>query len=192
MQVFAHAKIIQPALAQADIEPALPVVVQDEPVVQQVQPEPIVENIVEPISEPVPIEPEVLSEELPIDDLGNVKVIPLNKIEDNSQKSVIEPENEIMPIMENEMDTNILATAKEVSIKIENDTVSKVINYSQYVFMGALVLLVLLLLVNILVRISVQHKPVIVQTLILMIFVYGLMNVKFHFLENVVENILIM
>ena len=183
VQVFARAKVVQPALAQADIEPVLPAVIQ---------PKPVVENIIKPISEPDPLETEVLSEDIDVNDLENIKVIPLNKIEDNSQKSVIEPENEIMPIMENEMDTNILATAKEVSIKIENDTVSKVINYSQYIFMGALVLLVLLLLVNILVRISVQHKPVIVQTLILMIFVYGLMNVKFHFLENVVENILIM
>lgn len=181
VQVFAHAKVVKPVLAQADIEPALPVVVLDEPVIEEVQPEKVVENIVEPINEPVPIEPEVLSEDLPVNDLENVKVIPIQKEE------IVESPNE-------EMEEYALASIYEVDIEIKNKygAAARAINYSQYIFIGALILLVLLLLVNILVRVSVQHKPVIVQTLLVIIFVYGLMNVKFHFLENIVENILIM
>ena len=107
-------------------------------------------------------------------------------IAENGNRNTIEQS----PNKELEARATVKATAVEVPR--EYDTASKLVNYSQYVFIGALVLLVLLLLVNILVRISVQHKPVIIQTLLLIIFLYGMITIKFNFLRYITEKILVL
>jgi hypothetical protein len=68
---------------------------------------------------------------------------------------------------------------------------AKAINYLQYVFVGALIFLIILLLINILVRASIQHKPVIIQTILVIIFIIGLISIKIHFLEKITENIMV-
>jgi len=89
-------------------------------------------------------------------------------------------------------ETRISASAKSVSVGHNNGAEARIINYSQYIFIGALILLILLLLVNIVVRASVQHKPVIIQTLLVILFTFGLMTIKFHFLEYITEKILVL
>lgn len=83
--------------------------------------------------------------------------------------------------------------ASEVKIKnYQNlDFIGKSIFYSQYLFLAALVIMTLLLLINIFVKISVQHKPVIVQTLLVIVMIISLLSVKIHFLEGISQKIII-
>lgn len=50
-----------------------------------------------------------------------------------------------------------------------------------YLFYAVLALLLAFLIINIVVKISIQHKPVIIQTLLLLIFVYSLIQIKMNF-----------
>lgn len=60
------------------------------------------------------------------------------------------------------------------------------------VLVGVLVLLNAFLFINIIVRIEVQHKPVILQTLLLMLFISSLIIFKVHNLEGGLSDILIL
>lgn len=106
--------------------------------------------------------------------LENVKVTPIN-----NNKEV--------------MDSHITATLKE--IETENNAtiepIARAIKISQYIFEALLIFLVVALLLNILIRISVQHKSVIIQTIVVIVFIYGLLTIKLHFLETIAEKIII-
>lgn len=59
-------------------------------------------------------------------------------------------------------------------------------------YAGLLIFMFIALLINIFVKISVQHKPVIIQSLIVILFIVSLASVKVHFLENVISQIAIL
>jgi len=58
------------------------------------------------------------------------------------------------------------------------------IGWENYINYGVLLLMLTALLINIFVKIRIQHKPVILQTLILIVFIVSLIYVHFHILEN--------
>ncbi|MFH1745273.1 MAG: CAP domain-containing protein [bacterium] len=60
------------------------------------------------------------------------------------------------------------------------------------IFIVSLVFVILLLLINIFVRVEIQHRPVIVQTLMVILFIASLAALKVHYLESVLPNILLM
>ncbi len=62
---------------------------------------------------------------------------------------------------------------------------TRISDYINYFILGLLVLMSLFLMVNIFVRFEVQHKPVIVQTLLLIILLFGIYSTHFHFLEKI-------
>jgi len=78
---------------------------------------------------------------------------PNNSLENNEVKEVIKTPNSDIPRI---------------------TFVSNIMKSLNMIFLGSLVALIMALILNILVRIRVQHKPVIVQTLILLLFIAGL------------------
>ena len=59
----------------------------------------------------------------------------------------------------------------------------KAVRLVNYFFLTVITIMAALLLMNIIVRIEVQHKPVIIQTLVLILFISSLVYFKFHILE---------
>jgi hypothetical protein len=173
VQVFAHAKVASTPIVRQDTPST--------PVESQVSPSIVDESQVLSAEESITTEPEKTENPIP--------TAPTT-IEQERQ-AVAEPAEELAPNLNRDLRENILA-ATAIEIPNKNGTAIKAINYSQYIFIGALALLIIALLVNILVRISIQHKPVIVQTLLVIVFVYGLITIKFHFLESITESILVM
>jgi len=92
-----------------------------------------------------------------------------------------------------ELSGNLAQEVKEVKVKgyEKYNVASKVVFYSKYIFSGALIFMIVLFLVNIFVKINIQHKPVIIQTFLLILFIAGLLSVKIHFLEGISQNIII-
>jgi hypothetical protein len=92
-----------------------------------------------------------------------------------------------------DLQAHLLDSAREIRV----ETYSKVsfaaalIRYSKIIFSGALIFMVMALFANIFIKISVQHKPVIIQSLLVIVFIIGLLSVKIHFLEHIVENIVV-
>lgn len=78
----------------------------------------------------------------------------------------------------------VVATIKEAP---QDDFLNQLIFYSKKFYWIILSVLVLSLLINILVRIKVQHKPVIVQTIIVLILIAGIISIQTHFLESIPE-----
>lgn len=74
----------------------------------------------------------------------------------------------------------------------KNALAAKIIKTSRYIFIFALAIVILSLLINIFVRINIQHKPVIVRSLFVIIFIAGLLFTKLHFLENALGKIAIL
>lgn len=81
--------------------------------------------------------------------------------------------------------------ATEVNLIESTDTsdryvlAAKISDYLNYILLGLLVLMSVFLMINIVVRFEVQHKPVIVQTLLLLILLFGIYSTRFHFLEKI-------
>lgn len=100
---------------------------------------------------------------------------------------------QVAPITNTELESNLAGMASKINVKNYQklDFIGKFIFYSQYIFLAALVIMTLLLLINIFVKISVQHKPVIVQTLLVIVMIIGLLSVKIHFLEGISQKIII-
>lgn len=69
---------------------------------------------------------------------------------------------------------------------------TSIVRGSNYFYMGLLSLLIIIFLINIFVRITVQHKPVIFQTLFVILFIFSIASVKVHVLENVLSGIAIL
>ncbi|MFH1427488.1 MAG: CAP domain-containing protein, partial [Patescibacteria group bacterium] len=76
--------------------------------------------------------------------------------------------------------------------KKEMGLTTRLITISQYTYLAVLVFIMLALLVNILIRVTVQHKPVIIQSLLVIIFISSLIYFKFHFLEIMVTKIAVL
>ena len=97
------------------------------------------------------------------------------------------------PITNAEQESNFAGIVSAVNIKNYQklDFIGKFIFYSQYIFLAALVIMTLLLLINIFIKISVQHKPVIIQTLLVIVLIISLLSVKVHFLEGISQKIII-
>jgi len=75
---------------------------------------------------------------------------------------------------------------------IKNSSLSladKFINLSNYIFYGVLILMIIALLINIFVKISIQHKSIIIQTLVLIIIIISLIYFHFHLLEILKDQI---
>jgi len=68
---------------------------------------------------------------------------------------------------------------------------AKMINISHYIFIGILTFIVFALIINILIRVSIQHKSVIIQSLVVIIFIASLIYVRIHFLEQVLDKVTI-
>lgn len=65
------------------------------------------------------------------------------------------------------------------------------IKISRYVYLVVLIFIIAALLVNIFIRASIQHKSVIVQSILLIIFIIGLISVHLHILESIVNGVAI-
>lgn len=66
-----------------------------------------------------------------------------------------------------------------------------IVKITRYVFITILALVCLALVVNIVVRLEVQHHSVIIQTLFLLILISGLLYMRTHFLDSTVTDLLI-
>ncbi|PLX21834.1 hypothetical protein C0584_01895 [Candidatus Parcubacteria bacterium] len=69
-------------------------------------------------------------------------------------------------------------------IKDKYTIAARVSDFVNIILLAALAILSISLFINIIVRMRVQHKPVIVQTLILLIFLFGMYSTKLHFFEQ--------
>jgi len=73
----------------------------------------------------------------------------------------------------------------------EKSLLSQLIFYTNKFYWIILIFLAVALLINILVRIKVQHKPVIVQTIFVLVLIAIMISVQTHFLENLPFNLMI-
>ncbi len=129
-----------------------------------------------------------------------------------SQGGPAEPEKEIKieikPVKKKE--TKVAAVSKDIYVSpnklIENNKITqamsftvqedekitlaaKLVRISHNIFIVALAIIAVALFINIFVRISIQHKSVIVQSLLVIIFIVSLIYVRLHFLEQVLERV---
>jgi outer membrane biosynthesis protein TonB len=68
---------------------------------------------------------------------------------------------------------------------------ARLITWSKYFYIGVLALMIIALIVNIAIRITIQHKPVIIETLVVILFIAGLLTVRLHILEHIAEKVAI-
>ena len=86
--------------------------------------------------------------------------------------------------------TQVLSVANPVDEKLV--LTSKRVKYINYIFLSILSLVIIALFINIIVRVEIQHKQVIAQTLVLILFISSMIFFKFHFLESGISNILLL
>jgi hypothetical protein len=72
-----------------------------------------------------------------------------------------------------------------------SQTAKKIISSTQYFYLFVFLALVVALSVNILIRISVQHKPVLVETMFTILIVVGFITTQAGYLEKVMERVIV-
>ena len=120
-----------------------------------------------------------------------IEIIPQKKMKVASA-NISPSENYISPNqnIENGKVTEVLSLNVKEDNKIT--TAAAMLKISHYIFLAVLCIVAIALLINIFVRISIQHKPIIIQSLLVIIFIVSLIQVRLHFLEQVLENIMIL
>lgn len=83
-------------------------------------------------------------------------------------------------------------TIEIVSAKSDNKTTAGLIEISDNILKLLLLIVICALLSNILIKISVQHKPAIFQTLFTIILIVCLLSFKFHNLEAIYEQVILL
>lgn len=77
---------------------------------------------------------------------------------------------------------------------VDNKNINQAANlaiYLRYFYITILIIMIALLLVNIFVKIKIQHKPVIIQTVITIILIAGLLSLRLSMLENIFERVIV-
>lgn len=69
---------------------------------------------------------------------------------------------------------------------------TRAVSIAKYIYIAALFIMIIVLLVNIAVRMKIQHKPVIIQTVVVILFISGLISIKLHILEQIAGKIAIL
>ncbi|MCK4554448.1 hypothetical protein KAU19_05845, partial [Candidatus Parcubacteria bacterium] len=119
-----------------------------------------------------------------------IKIMPIKKQETKvaavSKGIYISPNK----LIENNKITQVMSFTAEEDEKIT--LAAKLVRISYYIFIVALAIIAIALLINIFVRISIQHKSVIVQSLLVIIFIASLIYVRLHFLEQVLERVAVL
>lgn len=83
---------------------------------------------------------------------------------------------------------SFVASADEKKIGVA----ATLVKTSKYIYLAFLVLMILSLALAVFIRITIQHKPVIAQTLLVILLIIGLLSVKVHILETISNSIAIL
>lgn len=91
------------------------------------------------------------------------------------------------------MNAGLNNKVKSFNIEAEKEiTVAEsVIKISRYIFFIALIIIFISLLTNIFVKFSIQHKPLIIESVLAIFFIISLIYVKTNFLEYVMEKVFV-
>ncbi len=92
--------------------------------------------------------------------------------------------------LEKNLVTRVLSVANPVDEKLV--LTSKRVKYANYIFLSILTLVIIALIINIIIRVEIQHKHVIARTLALILFISSMIFFKFHYLESGISNILLL
>lgn len=193
VEIFATRKIVSPALAKAaETEPTAPEV----PVAEKS------EEIKEPpaLAQEKPVEPVTEIKEEIIKELPKTNITDITEPEQINKELAVLPQELQMLSAETEQSPNqAIEQNKVIEVKTFSNTTDRKVAFTanllkvEKYFMGTILVLMLIALsVNILVRLKIQHKHVIVQTLLLIIFITGLLYFNVHFLETGLPDILIL
>ena len=129
-----------------------------------------------------------------IENIEDIKYI--EKIKDkNINKNIISDDNPINILAVDEDFKNNFNKKIAYKNPVENKKIgiaTKIVRVSQNIYIGFLIILIISLFVNILIKINVQHKPVIAQTILSIIVIVGLISIHFHTLENISKKIMIL
>ncbi|OGY47107.1 MAG: hypothetical protein A2840_00385 [Candidatus Buchananbacteria bacterium RIFCSPHIGHO2_01_FULL_47_11b] len=86
--------------------------------------------------------------------------------------------------------TGVIVVAASESVS--RPLVDLVIEYSHIFFLGFLIFMIAFLVLNILVKIRVQHSELILQSLVVVVLLAALLLINFHFAEGVTDQIIIL
>ena len=132
-------------------------------------------------------------EELVQDKLSTSRVLASEMKEEDILKDNQDEKKELAFLGREELNPELSYQEKIFSNHDDNAylyTESK-LKYFNYFLLFILSFLSLFLIVNIIIKMEVQHKPVIIQTMFLLIFIAGLISLKFDFLVTLLPKILI-
>jgi len=206
------------ASAPAETEPAMVTLATEESQIGETsvlasektveEPKPIEQPVVKPVVKPVVVkpipEPEVIAK-IPTAPISTTSMreektatpveknaTPIARSEEPVGRVIETEEMEVSPNPELEYNPN----ARVVYVTPQEDRrfgfAMSLVKGSQYLYIGILAMMMIALMINIMVRFTVQHKPVIFQTLIVMLFIFSLASVKVHMLESLMAGIAIL
>ncbi|HPL95276.1 MAG TPA: CAP domain-containing protein [bacterium] len=88
---------------------------------------------------------------------------------------------------------NIMERAAEQEVRLEkkhhSGLVAQIVYYGEKIFLVFLGFIILNLILTIMVRIEVQHRPVILHCLFVILLTLSMIMIKFHFIENLTQAI---
>lgn len=196
---------VKTASAPAEETPVKIAVATEEPTVVKTETVNVLgEEKTTTVETPKPVEKVIPKIEAPAKVIAKKETAPVSTSSMREEKKVVPVAVKVEEVVEEKPVSKVVAQVENVEAEnnLNNQVVymtpeedlkfgiaTTLIKGSNYIYAGLAVLMVLILLVNIFVRFSVQHKPVIIQSLLVIIFIISLASVKIHVLENIVSNI---
>lgn len=159
-----------------------------------------VEPVLTPSSESVPTPPEPT----PVEPVKPIQDIPETQDFISESLEPVEPE-----LVSDPTERKIVAANPSPNLAIEQNQVTeitavkgvternlvrtnRIVKAAYYTFIAVLLIMVVALIINIVIRVRVQHKHVIIQAMLLILFIGSLIYFQVHTLEGGVENILLL
>lgn len=164
-----------------------------------VEQEPILATTEESPSIPMPVAELEEIEQIEIEDMENeiavlsaeetVPLITKAPEEIISEPQPIQRQVKLSPNLLLETEPNEEVEWHAITSYSKEGWAAKVVTWSKYIYLVVLAIITIALLINILIRITVQHKSVIIQSILVIIFISGMLLIRVHILESILDQI---
>jgi len=167
---------------------------------EKIAPEEVIKNPIEQESLKIEPEqefireaaPEIISEEVEskLVETNIVKEIKLQEEKTQIIGQTNEDENNLGIQENSQLNNQIVYYDSEVENK--EGVAARLVSISRYIYIAVLIFMIIALALNIFIKLSIQHKLTIIQTVFVIILIIGLLSIRLHMFENIVDKVAVL
>jgi len=167
---------------------------------EKIVPEEVLKNPAEQENLKTELEQESIKEAIPEDisekvepELVETDIVKETKTQEENVQ-IIGQTNEVennLDIQEaSQLNNQIVYYDPEISNR--ENVAAGLVSISKYIYIAVLIFMIIALALNIFIKLSIQHKLTIIQTVFVIVLIIGLLSIRLHMLENIVDKVAVL